>query len=84
MSEKILTMKLLKEKYGVCRLDKTEVIPEWSKNSNFFSITKTADELSIVCAQDNIPNDVKCEKDWRIFKNSRTIRFFINWNFSFN
>lgn len=68
MVEKILTMKLLKEKYGVCRLEKTALIPEWSKNSEFFSITRTADELSIVCSQDNIPNDIKCEKDWRILK----------------
>lgn len=68
MPEKILTMKLLTGKYGVCRLDKTDLIPEWAKNSNFFSITKTLDELSIVCVQDNIPNNIKCEKDWRILK----------------
>lgn len=68
MAEKILTMKLLKEKYGVCRLNKTELIPEWAKNSDFFSITKTSDELSIVCFEDSIPNDVKCEKDWRVLK----------------
>jgi len=68
MSEKILTMKLIKEKYGVCRLDKTELIPEWAKDSDFFSITKTLDELSIVCSQGSIPSSVKCEKDWRILK----------------
>ena len=68
MSEKILTMKLLKERYGVCRLDKTELIPEWAQNSDFFSITRTSDELSIVCSQDDIPNDINCEKDWRILK----------------
>jgi len=68
MSEKILTMKLLKEKYGVCRLDKNDLIPEWSQTSDFFSIARTSDELSIVCSQDNIPNDIKCEKDWRILK----------------
>ena len=68
MVEKILTMKLLKEKYGVCRLDKNELIPEWAQNSDFFSITKTCDELSIVCFQDDIPNNINCEKDWRILK----------------
>ena len=68
MVEKILTMKLLKEKYGVCRLDKTELIPKWAQNSEIFSITRTLDELSIVCIEDSIPNDIKCEKDWRILK----------------
>lgn len=75
MVEKILTMKLLKEKYGVCRLNKTELIPEWAKNSDFFSITKTSDELSIVCFEDNIPNDIKCEKDWRVLKIEGTLDF---------
>lgn len=68
MVDKILTMKLLKEKFGVSRLDKNELIPKWAQNSDFFSITKTCDELSIVCSQNHIPNDIKCEKDWRILK----------------
>lgn len=68
MLKKILTMKLLKEKFGVCRLDKNSLIPEWSQNGNFLSVTRTSDELSIVCDEDSIPNDVKCEKDWRILK----------------
>jgi hypothetical protein len=68
MTEKILTMKLLKEEYGVCRLDKTELIPEWSKNSEFYSITRTQEELSIVCSLACIPEDIKCEKAWRILK----------------
>ncbi|APC40849.1 ACT domain-containing protein [Clostridium estertheticum] len=68
MSEKILTMKLLNEKFSVCRLNKNEQIPEWVKNSSFYSISKTSDELSIVCSQDSIPSNIKCEKDWRILK----------------
>jgi uncharacterized protein len=68
MPEKILTMKLLGGQYGVCRLDKNALLPEWANSSDFFSITRTMDELSIVCPQDNIPGEVKCEKDWRILK----------------
>ncbi|MFA9396967.1 MAG: ACT domain-containing protein [Clostridiaceae bacterium] len=68
MSEKILTMKLLKEKYGVCRLDNIDEIPTWAKYGEFYSITKTSDELSIVCSEQDIPDDIKCEKDWRILK----------------
>ena len=36
MSEKLLTIKLLHNKLGVCRLNKDELIPEWSKNRDFF------------------------------------------------
>jgi len=75
MIEVILTLKLLKEKYGVCRLAKTELIPKWAENSNFFSITKTLDELSIVCSTESIPINVRCEKDWRILKIEGTLAF---------
>ncbi|MBU3214011.1 ACT domain-containing protein [Clostridium estertheticum] len=68
MSEKILTMKLLNEKFAVCRLNKNESMPKWVEGSSFYSITKTSDELSIVCSQDSIPRNIKCEKDWRILK----------------
>jgi hypothetical protein len=63
-----LTMKLLNQKYSVCRLDKNNSIPNWAIEGDFFSITKTEDELSIVCLQENIPDGIKCEKDWRILK----------------
>lgn len=68
MADKILTMKLLKERFGVCRLNKDENIPNWIKKSEFVSITRTADELSIVCTQDDIPDDTKCERNWRVLK----------------
>nr|WP_077864442.1 ACT domain-containing protein [Clostridium saccharobutylicum] len=68
MLDLLFSLMCLKEKYGVCRLDNAEVIPLWAQNSSFFSITKTSDELSIVCAENDIPSDIKCEKDWRILK----------------
>lgn len=63
-----LTMKLLEEKYGVCQLEAYDEIPEWASKGEFYSITKTRDELSIVSCQDNIPDGVKCQGDWRILK----------------
>lgn len=68
MTDRILSMKLLEESYGVCRLDKNEPIPEWANNSDFSSITRTPEELSIVCFQNNIPDNIKCERDWKILK----------------
>lgn len=68
MSEKKLTLKLLNDTYGVCRLQKDSQIPSWAFDGEFFSITKTDDELSIVCLEKNIPQQIKCESGWRIFK----------------
>lgn len=68
MEQKKLKMKLLKDKYGVCRLDKLELVPSWGIEGEFYSVTKTEDELSIVCVQESIPHNIKCEKDWRVLK----------------
>lgn len=69
MSEtKKLILSILPEKLGVCHFEKNSEIPEWAKHINFCSITRTKDELSIVCPQDKIPAGVLIEKDWRAFK----------------
>ena len=62
-------LSVLSEKLGICHFGKNAPIPDWATHNNaFFSITKTPDELSIICAQDRIPNNVRAEKDWRAFK----------------
>ena len=54
--------------FSVCRLEPSAEIPAWARNGSFFSITKTNDELSIVCEQAFVPSGVKSENDWRVFK----------------
>ena len=66
--DKKLILKLLKDKYSVCRLNKYDEIPKWIFNEEFFSITKTEDELSIVCLQDKIKDNVLCERNWKVLK----------------
>lgn len=68
MLESKLTLSLLKDKFGVCRLNSNECIPSWGTRSEFFSITKTLDELSIVCSEEYIPKDIKCEREWKALK----------------
>jgi len=43
-------------------------IPEWATSSDFYSITRTYEELSIVCPQENIPAEIKINKGWRCLK----------------
>lgn len=63
-----LTLSILEEKLAICRLDASVPIPLWARENNFFSITKTRDELSIVCLEEKVPQDIKVEKGWRAFK----------------
>lgn len=68
MQKSKLKLKLIQESYAVCRLDVKEELPSWCNWDSFISITKTDDELSIVCEEKDIPNDILCEKGWRILK----------------
>jgi len=56
---------ILPDTFAVCHLDASAPIPSWVTNGNFASITRTRDELSIVCVQRDVPADVRCERDWR-------------------
>jgi uncharacterized protein len=66
MSE--LTMILLPNEYAICRLNAEDAIPVWALGSSFYSISKTADELSIVCESALVADDVQAEKGWRLLK----------------
>lgn len=68
MDSKKIAMKLLKEKYAVCQMGASEDFPQWSNKGEFISVTRTAEELSIVCNQESVPHGVKAEKDWNILQ----------------
>jgi hypothetical protein len=59
---------LLEGLFAVCRLDKKAPIPDWAVSEPFFSVTRTDDELSVVCPQEGIPGGFDCEAGWRCFK----------------
>ncbi len=62
-------MTLLPDKLGVCRLGSGIPLPGWLfDSSNFYSVTVTADETSIVCREDLIPNEYSSEKNFRALK----------------
>ena len=64
-----LTLYVLSQKIGMCHFGHHMPIPDWAKNINFCSVTRTQDELSIICNQDEVPSDVPMfEKDWRLLK----------------
>lgn len=43
----------------VCRLAPDAAVPEWATRGAFSSITRTPEELSIVCAEERVPAEVK-------------------------
>lgn len=68
MNNKKLTLSLLPEKLAICHLAAKSPVPDWAISGEFFSITRTDQELSIVYPQEKLPGGVLCEKDWRAFR----------------
>lgn len=67
-NQKSLSLSVEPDVLAVARLESSNAIPEWAMRSSFFSISKTSDELSIVCREDDVPSYVKCEKSWIAIK----------------
>jgi hypothetical protein len=59
-----LKYRVLTDELAVCQLSAGSPIPEWAIGPGFFCITQTAEELSIVCAENRVPDSVRIEKDW--------------------
>lgn len=58
-----VTFTLLAETLAIARLDPRAAIPSWATGS-FVSITRTSDELSVICSDTNVPDDVTAARGW--------------------
>jgi hypothetical protein len=54
--------------YAIVRLACDAPVPDWATKGDFTSITRTSDELSIVCATGNLPADVQSSHRWICLK----------------
>ena len=67
-SQHQLTLHLLPQKFSVCRLAPDSAVPQWALRGVVHSVTRTADELSIVGESKYVPSSVQAEKGFRCFK----------------
>jgi uncharacterized protein len=63
-----MRLSVLPDRFAICRLPPEDSLPDWALRGSFFTVTRTGDELSIVCQQDQVPAGVKVECDWRCLK----------------
>ncbi|MGB3632400.1 MAG: GNAT family N-acetyltransferase [Rubrobacteraceae bacterium] len=63
-----LRLSVLDVRFAVCRLEPDHKLPEWLLQAEFFSITRTPDELSIVCPKSDVPDGLSSETGWRALK----------------
>ena len=67
MTSKKLSLKILPDRISVCRFEPTAALPGWIDRSAFYSITRTEEELTLVCREALVPPGTKCESGWRCF-----------------
>jgi hypothetical protein len=65
-----MELTVLPEPLAICRLRPMERIPSWAleEHESLSSITRTPDELSIVCPEEAVPPDTQAEGGWRALK----------------
>jgi hypothetical protein len=63
-----LKFRQLRGSYAIVRLAPDAPIPAWATSREFTSITRTTDEVSIVCPAGNIPEDVSSGPPWTCLK----------------
>jgi hypothetical protein len=60
-----MELTVLRERLCVCRLRPDAPWPSPPTGSGFYSATRTAAEISVVCEEDAAPPDARIDNDWR-------------------
>jgi hypothetical protein len=68
---------LIRGHFAICQLAAAAAVPEWATTGPFVSITRTDDELSIVCTERSVPEGTKCERGWRCLRVAGKMEFSV-------
>lgn len=68
MQERLLNISVLPGNFAVCRLGPKDPMPDWVIPGLFVTVTRSADELSIICDEELVPSDVVAIKGWACLK----------------
>jgi hypothetical protein len=65
----VFELTVLPGKFVVCRLEASAAMPSWVLNATgFVAVTRTDDELSIICLEQHAPQDVMSPSRWCALK----------------
>jgi hypothetical protein len=64
----ILRFHQLRGPFAIVRLAPDTPVPEWATKGDFTSVTRTADELSLVCPANDIPTGIDPGPRWTCLK----------------
>ena len=60
-------LSLLSDRLAVARLAADAPVPEWCGTRPFLVVSRTGEELSIVCPEERVPPSIQAERGFRAF-----------------
>ncbi|MBP3954204.1 ACT domain-containing protein [Gemmata sp. G18] len=63
-----LTLLEVAGRFAVCKLPPGSAAPAWATAGDVFNLSRTADELSVVCRQELVPEGTHCDRGWRCLR----------------
>jgi hypothetical protein len=75
MEQKQYRLSIIPGLYSVCKLPPGSTVPDWALPGEFYSITNTSDEVSIVCDSNYIPEKLPREGYFKCFKIDEILDF---------
>lgn len=70
-----LTITVHPDRYAICRLEAGAPLPAWAGGGDFLSVTRTAQELSVVCTDSMVPESAHAERSRRLLQIEGTLAF---------
>jgi len=70
-----LTITVHSELYAICRLEPDTEVPAWAVGKNFFTLSRTKTELSLVCEEKEVPLETHAERNRRLLQVEGTLAF---------
>jgi hypothetical protein len=55
-------------RFAVCKLPSDSAVPAWVMAGDVFSVTRTVEELSVVCRQEMVPSGTQAEVGWHCLR----------------
>ena len=74
--QKRLKLRRLDEQFAICRFHPGTTPLPWAHSAKFLSVTRTEDELSIVCPVADVPTKCKAEAPWIGYKLLGSFTFY--------
>lgn len=59
----------------MARLPGSAGVPGWAEGPGLVSVTRRSEELSVVCAEDRVPAEIRAERGWRVLEVQGPIPF---------